>query len=1093
MSPVNHSYGDDCHLRSNLESSNPSIESEIPKLKAQFFYSSPLPLDDPLSTAPSTSGADANNTRNQPRPFSAVDNEALEESWRTLISMNKKLVGSKNSKNDSNPQLKPPAIGREKIATHESNDSSSRSIETQFSPSSTAKYTNSNTNVQDISKNNFTPEISNSPDLSNAREPILTIPRSDYSKEEYLNILEKKEKLDFQGGYKSNNTSISKDYEDEIYKYFLQKNPNVSATHQTKLPVKDKINNGAVHPLTQKTCTFQVKKQIENSYPSKVENAEHENFETRGNHDDQKSPSHLFSPTLTSNLPEKFNCEVFGVRISDLKSSNECSDPLPVNFQDSESPNQGLDIKAKPSFSYSNHAKSGTTGQPFAKLQSRQSIAHPRIDAMKQDDIEIEHQRRAQSVPNLSEHSRQNLEGTLNKKTEKTHLTERASEPKEQITEKHSLEVSVGISRLHLVQLPDLQMKPIYWSPVNDKATVIRGTWFYKHTMYPVEPTVANQLELGYRELQPWSQTWNDEIESALKIGAAGEEKIIHRLWPSEKTSKKYNEFSERKSSTTSLLVIEDLGEETAAEGNVDSDIRDPSSATSRNVLKKYLAAQVIYKDSRHAYILKPNVQPSAYYGRRPLQKISKGISVGIPVIRSFDWKTWDNLHPPRNSAMKIENIANTYDSNMSNSSMCPACKGQETQAQVTDLVLVIHGIGQKLSERVESFNFTHAVNEFRRSMNAELCNSSVKRFLRKDLGGMTVLPINWRSNLSFEDGGLMKDGNSNAEMDYCLSDITQDSLPAVRKMISDVMLDIPYYMSNHKPRMIQAVIQEANRVYKLWCKNNQNFEKIGRVHLIAHSLGSAMVLEILSKQPTNLHELNLSSNKINTDHLDFKTTNCFFVGSPAGFFLLLEQGRMCPRRGLYKPDAEYNNDKAVTAEAGTFGCMALDNIYNVMHYNDPIAYRLNCTVDREYAKSLKEARLPSISMGFFESMGKAMRSFTPGTNQSQGASIGQNPESSDITRLPSNMEMEVHDFSREETAEKKFNLLNDNGQIDWYMNSGRGPLEIQYLNMLGAHSSYWASPDFVRMVVIECGRKPGKNSAIPSMKAVKVGWVEKC
>lgn len=42
-------------------------------------------------------------------------------------------------------------------------------------------------------------------------------------------------------------------------------------------------------------------------------------------------------------------------------------------------------------------------------------------------------------------------------------------------------EVAVGVSRLHMVSLPSLQMKPIYWSPVNDVAVVARATWFYRY------------------------------------------------------------------------------------------------------------------------------------------------------------------------------------------------------------------------------------------------------------------------------------------------------------------------------------------------------------------------------------------------------------------------------------------------------------------------------------------------------------------------------------------------------------------------------------------------------------------------------------
>ena len=50
--------------------------------------------------------------------------------------------------------------------------------------------------------------------------------------------------------------------------------------------------------------------------------------------------------------------------------------------------------------------------------------------------------------------------------------------------------------------------------------------------------------------------------------------------------------------------------------------------------------------------------------------------------------------------------------------------------------------IGQKLSERVESFHFTHNINRFRRNMSVELQNPSVRPWLRQDLGSVMVLPV---------------------------------------------------------------------------------------------------------------------------------------------------------------------------------------------------------------------------------------------------------------------------------------------------------------------------------------------------------------
>jgi hypothetical protein len=49
-----------------------------------------------------------------------------------------------------------------------------------------------------------------------------------------------------------------------------------------------------------------------------------------------------------------------------------------------------------------------------------------------------------------------------------------------QTEEPYVLDVVVGVSRLHKVSLPTLLMKPIYWSPVNDVAVVMRATWFYR-------------------------------------------------------------------------------------------------------------------------------------------------------------------------------------------------------------------------------------------------------------------------------------------------------------------------------------------------------------------------------------------------------------------------------------------------------------------------------------------------------------------------------------------------------------------------------------------------------------------------------------
>ncbi|KAI1248024.1 hypothetical protein MGN70_010272 [Eutypa lata] len=617
--------------------------------------------------------------------------------------------------------------------------------------------------------------------------------------------------------------------------------------------------------------------------------------------------------------------------------------------------------------------------------------------------------------------------------------------------------------------------------------------------MRPIDPAVANQLEAGYRELKPHTETWADELRSAIEVGPLGEEKVSHPLWPKETkpSSRGRTESKEPPISNNPFCAARCFRGEAAAEGTLLPTSNEDSTA-SVPAHKKFEQYHVIYKDSTTAFLLKPSLRPSAYYGRRPVAKITKGLTIGIPVVRGFDYEAWMRKHQKRQTQQQYYQqygVNRENGTQRSRENVCPACEAEEARSQVTDLVLVIHGIGQKLAEKVETYHFTHAVNTFRRAINLELRTEPVKAVLRDGQNGIMVLPINWRQNLSFEEGGPMKeeDKDNYNPQGFGLKDIEPKTIPAVRSMISDVMFDIPFYMSHHKPKMVAAVVSEANRVYRLWCQNNPGFLERGRVHVIAHSLGSVMAMEVLSRQPTLAPPLQLEK-PLHLDHFEFDTKNLFLLGSPAAFFLLLERGALMPRRGRRKPGADPADtvSGSVVGNAGLFGCIAVDNIYNVLAREDAVAYFLNGTVDPVYAASLKTAYVPSATTSFLQSVGNAMMSIVPGVSSSSSSSSHHphNPASlarpPTAARLPSQLEMEIHDFTREEVAERKAFLLNDNGQIDYFLQSGGGPLELQYLNMLSAHTSYWANHDLIRMLCMEIGRKPGKANALPAMRAVK-------
>jgi DDHD domain len=656
--------------------------------------------------------------------------------------------------------------------------------------------------------------------------------------------------------------------------------------------------------------------------------------------------------------------------------------------------------------------------------------------------------------------------------------------------------IPVGISRLHSVELPALLMKAIYWSPVNDISAVLRGTWFYGTTMLPVEPDLANWLEVGYQELKPWTETWQDELNSCLEIGAEAEIKIVYHLFP-ERRSSRPGTGEEMKSGSLQEAWTESVrtsGPPIQHENLAAGPRMEKYQTWTPNSPQRFKNHRVIYVNARQAQILRPSLAPSVSRNRKPLAAVRKGREIGVPVVRGFSRRAWEKINPPTKlSARTAHAKVGAYLSQSGNAGgqdhlvSCPACTEDEQKRtpQVTDLVLVIHGIGQKLSERMDSFHFTHAINSFRREVNVELASEIIQGNLRKDQGGIMVLPVNWRLTVSFDDGTESK--TRVKENKFQLEDITPGTLPAIRSLISDVMLDIPYYLSHHKPKMISAVIREANRVYRLWCRNNPGFHENGTVHLIAHSLGSTMAMDVLSQQPTRPPErIDLSSQKLNEKVFEFDTKSLFSCGSPAGFFLLLNKANLVPRAGRRKPGTDEEDERGITGEAGSYGCLAVDNVYNVMAPYDPITYRLNAAVDSEYAASLKPAIIPSMRQGLLASIGLRWGNSSSTKPFGLASGISSTAQRPPMNKMPSTIEMETHNFTREELAEKRMYLLNDNGQIDFTLSADGGPLDFQYWNILSAHSSYWLRQDFVRFLVVEIGREQGRQGTLTALMAQK-------
>ena len=224
----------------------------------------------------------------------------------------------------------------------------------------------------------------------------------------------------------------------------------------------------------------------------------------------------------------------------------------------------------------------------------------------------------------------------------------------------------------------------------------------------PVESDVANQLEEGYEYMRPWTESYKDEINSCLEIGAEAELKIVYKLWPSEEPKvpgvRPDSSIGHRfnKKSKPEPLIPEEKARKHAAEVAASKENRAVGTLGENQKqdepLRLYGRSSVIYANGRDAQILKPGMLPSVARGRKPLGPIRKGRTIGIPVVRGFDYQAWDKLYPPKknSTAKKTCAVATASQSGAATTinerDACPACIAAEERSQVTDLVLVIHG-----------------------------------------------------------------------------------------------------------------------------------------------------------------------------------------------------------------------------------------------------------------------------------------------------------------------------------------------------------------------------------------------------------------
>ncbi|KIW62921.1 hypothetical protein PV04_09809 [Phialophora macrospora] len=597
--------------------------------------------------------------------------------------------------------------------------------------------------------------------------------------------------------------------------------------------------------------------------------------------------------------------------------------------------------------------------------------------------------------------------------------------------------VPVNEDYLYDVDIEKRELLPAYWlGPVYE---VRRGTWFYaENPLRPCDENLANQLEEGYLKLSPWRRMNLQSPRAASQPRARPVSEVIEgpAAQPSAKSPPSQDDSQTTIPNTyrlfgTHMNTTVTYQDDTVAYLTTD-DFLSRVSSTVYGRFVGYGGTKVIRgwveRIGDPPKSDQKDGEPAATKEKRKSAKVSSEAEPGS-AQDGLQAKKKEDAERPRRTALErqissLAGLPKTDDSNdmgeeeeareQEEREMEDAREkdGEDQGRQIDHLVLVTHGIGQRLGLRLDSVNFIHDVNMLRKTMKAVYESAPDLQALSGDPKNcrVQVLPICWRHRLDFPKQSLKQnrqefdigDADALSEDQYpSLQDITVEGVPAVRNLITDLALDVLLYQSAYREHIASIVQQESNRVYQLF---RQRTGFAGKVSFCAHSLGSAICFDIMCRQeeepktrPRRVssktsRELGIESRDLK---LDFDVENFFALGSPIGLFQMLKGRTIAARPSLgasafgatvvptspFDPDPMQNDpfDKAaLKLNAGhsptdlipiTTSSPKCRELFNIFHPTDPIAYRMEPLISPAMAR-LKSQPIPYTKKNLFAAPG---------------------------------------------------------------------------------------------------------------------------
>ncbi|KAI8818709.1 DDHD domain-containing protein [Fimicolochytrium jonesii] len=556
--------------------------------------------------------------------------------------------------------------------------------------------------------------------------------------------------------------------------------------------------------------------------------------------------------------------------------------------------------------------------------------------------------------------------------------------------------VPVNEDQLFEADIEKMETYPVYWNgPAYD---IRRGTWFYAAfggNYIPCDENLSRQAEDGYMKFQPWL--------SGQTSGSAASPGQFPTKPPT--TEQRWallgpymNQFIVYDGAHSATQFSDDFGSKIGrAVMNIGGTrlIRGWDEVEKLRTKTKAQAAEEKKKENQKAKETgdgKPTGKSEAAPSPQTDSALSAANGVSLSSLISDIAPGSSTGTLTREQAENLQEKQETEDYK----------ETDDEDRTINHLVLVIHGIGQKLGERVEAVNFVHDCNLLRRTIkNASQQYATAKDQLKQskraglisipDDGGVQILPVQWRQKIQFglarkekppRDQNAEGAADDEKDVETVLEDITLDGVPGIRQLVSDVVLDVLLYMTpRYRQEMIQHVTEELNRIYHLFIQRNPKFN--GKVSIVGHSLGSLLSFDILCNQAQNpiqqasadapssprkatevdltefLHRASDGETKdtkvkgmmerpsMTYGHLDFTVDRLFVVGSPVGLFLLLKGEKL----------QAFDNSTPSLAGDG-IARPAVKALYNIFHPHDPVAYRIEPVINRDLAL-LKPVPIP--------------------------------------------------------------------------------------------------------------------------------------